>query len=120
MKEKIYISGKVTGVHRPEYHRQFSVKEEILKIRGYIVLNPVRLNEPLAMQGASYEDLMKICFAFIDVADAIYMLDGWEDSPGARRQHERAVNAGKKVIYESVERRQYEKRIETSNREPSV
>ena len=120
MKEKIYISGKVTGVHRPEYHRQFSVKEEILKIRGYIALNPVRLNEPLAMQGASYEDLMKICFAFIDVADAIYMLDGWEESPGARREHERAVNAGKKVIYESVERRQYEKRIETSNREPSV
>lgn len=110
MKEKIYISGKITGVARYKYHHQFSVKADLLKTRGYIVLNPVRLNEPLAMQDMGYEDLMKICFAYVDVADVIYMLDGWEDSPGARREHERAVNAGKNVIYESVERRQYEKR----------
>lgn len=104
MKEKIYIAGKITGVERCVYHHQFSVKEDVLKARGYIVLNPVALNERLAMQGMPYEDLMKICFSFVDVADAVYMLNGWEDSPGARREHERAINAGKKVIYESVER----------------
>lgn len=104
MKEKIYIAGKITGVKRCVYHHQFSVKEDLLKVRGYIVLNPVRLNEPLALQGIEYEDMMKICFTFVDVADVIYMMDGWEDSPGARREHERAINAGKKVIYESAER----------------
>ena len=104
MKEKIYISGKVTGVKRCIYHHQFAVKADVLKARGYIVLNPVRLNEPLVMQEMDYEDLMKICLAFVDVADVVYMLNGWEDSPGARREHERAINSGKRVIYESVER----------------
>lgn len=115
MKEKIYISGKITGVRRCVYHHQFSVKEDLLKTRGYIVLNPVALNERLVMQDMPYEDLMKICFAFVDVADVVYMLEGWEDSPGARSEHERAINSGKKVIYESVERRTHEKRVETVN-----
>lgn len=115
MKEKVYISGKITGVPRYKYHHQFSVKADLLKRRGYIVMNPVALNEPLVMQEMAYEDLMKLCFAMVDVADVVYMLDGWEDSPGARREHERAINAGKKVIYESVERSMYAKRIETAD-----
>lgn len=110
-KEKIYISGRITGVPRCEYHRQFSAKAAILKIRGYKIINPVALNEPLAMQEFSYEDLMKVCYTYVDICDVIYMLEGWENSPGARLEHHRAVNAGKKVIYESVERGNYEKRI---------
>lgn len=101
---KIYISGKITGEPRPSYHHKFSVAEDKLKVRGHQVINPVRMNEPINMQGFTHDDNMHLCFAYIDVCDAVYMMEGWENSPGARAEHEYAINSAKQLIYESVER----------------
>lgn len=101
---KIYISGGITGLPRPFYHHKFSTAEDRLKARGHKVINPVRQNEPINTQGFSYEDNMHLCYAYIDICDAVYMLEGWEESKGARAEHEYAINSAKEVIYESVER----------------
>ena len=101
---KVYISGKITGEKRAFYHYKFSTAEDLLKVRGHKVINPVSMNEKINMQGFSYEDNMHLCFAYIDICDVVYKLEGWEESKGARAEHEYAINSGKKVIYQSVER----------------
>lgn len=101
---KVYVAGKISGKPPYQYVSEFRHAASILKIRGFKVINPVTLNSSLATQEFDYEDMMKLCFAAIDVCDAIYMLEDWSDSPGARREHEYALNKGKKIIYQTVER----------------
>ena len=73
---KIYISGKRTG--DPNYKEKFASIQKDLESEGYIILNPAVLPQDL-----SNEDLMRICFAMIDTADAVAFIDGFTDSPGA-------------------------------------
>nr|DAL51615.1 MAG TPA_asm: protein of unknown function (DUF4406) [Caudoviricetes sp.] len=44
-------------------------------------------------------DYMRICLAMLDSADAIGLLHGWGNSPGARIEHDLARYNGKQVIY---------------------
>lgn len=74
---KIYIAGKITG--DPKYRDRFRGEAEKLERMGYIVLNPAELPE-----GMSKAEYMRICFAMIDCADTVFLLPGWQDSPGAR------------------------------------
>jgi len=90
---KIYIAGKITD--NPDYKTHFARAEKRLA-ENHTVMNPAVL--PL---GFDYEDYMRICFAMIDVCDAVYMLDNWRDSPGAIREYEYAK--GKEIIFEGVE-----------------
>ena len=92
-RKKIYIAGKITD--NPDYKTHFARAEKRLT-ENHTVMNPAVL--PL---GFDYEDYMKICFAMIDVCDAVYMLDNWQDSPGAIREYEYAK--GKEIIFEGVE-----------------
>ena len=57
------------------------------------------MNPAVLPAGFDYEDYTKICFAMIDVCDAVYMLDNWQDSPGAMREHEYARHTGKAIMY---------------------
>lgn len=74
---KVYIAGKITG--DPGYRDKFAAAEIQLGWQGNIVLNPAELPE-----GMSPADYMRICFAMIDVADAVVFLPGAADSEGAR------------------------------------
>ena len=64
---KIYIAGKITG--DPGYRDKFAAAEIQLGWQGHTVLNPAELPS-----GMSREDYMRICFAMIDVADAVVFL----------------------------------------------
>lgn len=76
--DAMYISGKMTGL--PDKGKAaFAEAEEYLRKMGFVVLNPAVL--PDGLDGNRY---MPMCIAMIDAADAVVMLDGWEDSPGAR------------------------------------
>ena len=68
--------------------------EMALKKKGLIVLNPASL--PTGMPPERY---MPICFAMIDQADTIIMLDDWQDSKGARIERAYAKYQGKKIVY---------------------
>ena len=73
----IYLAGKITG--NPEYRVHFAAAKAELEADGHIVLNPAELPE-----GMSREDYMRICFAMIDVADAVVFLPDAAESAGAR------------------------------------
>lgn len=75
-KKTVYVAGPITGVKN--YWEPFEKAEEQLTGMGYTVLTPTRL--PQGMTKAQY---MRICFAMIDSADAVYFLDGWACSEGA-------------------------------------
>jgi len=51
---------------------------------------------------------MRICLSMIDSADGIYLLPGWEDSPGAQIEKAYAEYTGKFVEYGDVDTEEYE------------
>ncbi len=90
---KIYIAGKITG--EPDYKEKFEAAAMNLEAQGHIVLNPAELPE-----GMRTADYMRICFAMIDTADAVYLLENWEYSSGASVEKDYAVYIGKSVFTE--------------------
>ena len=93
---KIYIAGKITG--EPNYKEKFDIAATSLEAQGHIVLNPAELPE-----GMLPADYMRICFAMIDTADAIYLLKGWHSSSGASIERNYAMYTGKSILTEGVE-----------------
>lgn len=92
---KIYIAGPMTGY--PDYNRAaFDAKASELMAEGHIVLNPAVLPG-----GLCQSEYMDICLAMVRSADAIYLLNRWEESVGARAEHALAEKLGLTVIYES-------------------
>ncbi|HGU8391426.1 TPA: DUF4406 domain-containing protein [Escherichia coli] len=92
---KIYIAGPMTGY--PDYNRAaFNAKASELMAEGHIVLNPAMLPG-----GLCQSEYMDICLAMVRSADAIYLLNRWEESVGAREEHALAEKLGLTVIYES-------------------
>lgn len=73
---KIYIAGKITG--DPDYQAKFADAQRQIEAQGHIVLNPATLPE-----GMEPKDYMRICFAMIDVADEVWMMQRWAFSEGA-------------------------------------
>lgn len=93
---KIYIAGPMTGY--PDYNRAaFNAKASELMAEGHIVLNPAVLPG-----GLCQSEYMDICLAMVRSADAIYLLNRWEESVGARAEHALAEKLGLTVIYEST------------------
>jgi hypothetical protein len=92
----IFISGSISN--NPNYIEQFKAAQDKLEQEGYTVLNPTCLNPKL-----SYKQLMTICKIMIDVSDAVYMLNGWEQSNGACFENVYASVNGKEILYERNE-----------------
>ena len=88
----VYIAGKMTGL--PDLGRpKFQAAAKKLRDDGFVVLNPAEL--PDGMPGDSY---MPICLAMVGVADAVYLLSGWMDSPGATLERNYALYQGKIIV----------------------
>ncbi|WP_238158656.1 DUF4406 domain-containing protein [Trabulsiella odontotermitis] len=84
----IFISGPMTGYE--DYNRAaFNAAAKELVNQGYTVLNAAVLPD-----GLEHEQYMQICLAMLQQADAIYILAGWENSVGARREVEHASALG--------------------------
>jgi len=91
MVKKIYIAGKINGLLN--FKEIFDKKKKELEDEGYVVLSPADLPN-----GMEYEDYMVICYAMIDVADAIYFLPNWVDSSGAKRERHYALSKQKVLL----------------------
>ena len=94
---KTYISGSITGTD--DFMERFAKAEKGLAEQGYSVVNPAKVNAQLP-EDTNYEEYMKMSFCMLDMCDAIYMLDGWEESRGANRKYGYAIAKDKKVIFE--------------------
>lgn len=84
----IYISGPIKNVL--DYKEKFDQAEKHLKEKypNAEIINPTMIVLP---SSCTHEDYMKIDFMLLDLADAIYMLKGWELSKGACMEYGYAV-----------------------------
>ncbi len=92
----VYVAGKMTGIENYNFDK-FNAKAAELEAKGWRVLNPAQIGIL-----PEYEMYWPINRAMLDGADAIYMLDGWEDSPGARKELYYAIDRTLPVLFESV------------------
>lgn len=88
----VYIAGKMTGLPGKGRAEFYQVEQELREL-GHVVLNPARL--PDGLPPHSY---MPICLAMLQQAEAIYMLDNWRDSPGAKLELDFARYQGKRIL----------------------
>ena len=103
--KRIYIAGPMSGL--PEFNfPAFNAVAKHFRDRGWVVFNPAEKEVEKTINNAAYETgdsslAIKEGFNFrevymwdlekVVVSDAIYMLEGWENSPGARGEHAVAI-----------------------------
>lgn len=94
----IYISGAITKIGVDKAMTRFEDAESRLKDLGYEVINPCRTNATLPQ--LSHEDYMVTSIAMLSLCDTIFMLEGWEDSEGAKEELQYALEHGYTIIVE--------------------
>lgn len=83
---KVYISGKISGLSKEEYMKRFSEAETFLVSKGHSVINPAAVNERLP-KDTTYEQYMDMSMTMLSFCQAVYMLNNWKDSQGAKMEH---------------------------------
>lgn len=94
---RVYISGPITGTE--DYAERFDAAEKLVRARGYKTVNP--RHNALAIKDGTHDQYMHVCFAQMDLCDSILMLEGWENSKGARLEREHAEQNGMFIFYEN-------------------
>lgn len=94
---KIYISGKISGTNLTETRKRFASVAKAMKRLGYEPVNPFE-------NGLTEHDTWE-AHIVKDIADllqckAIYMLQSWQESKGARIEHYIATEIGIPIEYE--------------------
>lgn len=89
---KIYIAGAISN--NPGYEQQFKAAEEKLKAEGHAVINPVK------NLGFEYKEYIDMGLCELMRCDAIYLLNGWLESDGAKLEWQYAQTVGLKIFYE--------------------
>ena len=93
---RVYISGKMTGLEKSNFKKKFALAEKLLVSNGYDVINPARLSD----FNLTYAEFMLIDTTLVTMCDAIYMLNNWRDSNGAKEELALAEAKGLKIMYE--------------------
>lgn len=91
---RVYLSGPITG--RDDYREQFAKAECFLKALEYEVINPTKVSD--AFPDLSYGEYMKIDLTLLEMCDAIYMLEDWEQSAGAQLEFHYAKVWKKQIL----------------------
>lgn len=99
MVKLIYLSGPISGTH--DYIARFARAETKLQDE-WRVMNPAAVI--YVLPELDYETIMRIDTVLLLQCDAIYMMEGWEDSAGCQLEYTTAVDAGITVYYESEDK----------------
>ena len=77
----------------PEFHAH----AQLLRGMGLDVVNPAEINPD---QGTPWVECLRADIAALVTCDAIYLLDGWQQSKGATLEHHIAMRLGMKALYQ--------------------
>lgn len=93
----IYLSGQMTGI--ADYRERFQRAQDELEAKGIRVINPAKLADCFG-EGAlpAYLEVLKLDFRLIDMADAVGLLPGWENSRGCMAEYGYATGKEKRTI----------------------
>lgn len=102
-----YIAGPMRGY--PQFNfPAFDAAATFLRLYDFDVVSPADLDREAgfdpstaAISEAEYEAAMARDLAAIEKCDGIYLLRGWERSPGARREVAKAIELGLSILLEA-------------------
>lgn len=92
----VYLAGPMSGLALFNYPAFYAMAGMIKKEYGCRVLNPARQRN-----GLDYEEYMQLAFLDLDCANVIVLLNGWQNSGGAKREFIRAHERGIKIMLET-------------------
>lgn len=96
--KRIYIAGPMTGL--PDFnYPAFNTAAERLRALGFEVENPAENPEPHCGSWLGY---MRMAIRQLSQCDGVALLPGWNDSRGARIEHQLANQLGLVVVPEST------------------
>ena len=95
----MYLSGKMTGIKDLNYP-EFNREAKKLRLEGHEVFNPaeIKFDKTGMSEWGIYEGYMDICIAAIEESDTIYLLKGWNNSRGAKRELVKAIKLRLKIV----------------------
>ncbi len=88
MKNKIYISGPITGLPKQTYEQRFAEAETFLRDLDFEVVSPLRNGLP---EAASWNEHMAADLALLAECDGIFLMKGWEKSKGCQIELQSAL-----------------------------
>ncbi|UKK52112.1 DUF4406 domain-containing protein [Prevotella sp. E13-17] len=102
-KQRVYISGPISGHNPDEQREKFKIVQERLEFLGFETFNPMENGLPPESSTADHmrRDLSTLCREE-DPFDIIYMMQGWTHSKGCKTEFDCATAIGLRVIFEDV------------------
>jgi len=89
MKKRIYIAGKLNDMavdYLNNVHKMMTVAEEV-RLAGYSVFVPaIDLLMGIKFGYTSYEDYFENSQSWLAVSDAVFLVPGWDDSEGTKKE----------------------------------
>lgn len=98
-KIKIYISGPIAHYELEERMATFDHAARYLSLKGFEPVNPF---DNGVSQDAHWREHMRADLRLLLECDAIYMLDGWELSKGAKLELDVASSCGITVLFQNL------------------
>ena len=95
---KVYISGPMTGT--TDYMERFSKAQKYLESLGHSVINPALVTSNLP-EDTTQKEYLSLDLTMLRMCDAIYMLNGYENSKGALAELHTAKAIGCEIFYEA-------------------
>ncbi len=80
---RIYISGAITGLDLQAAKNNFEAMEITLRNAGHEPINPMKVGLPEG-ENHTWAEYRLADLPFVFECDAIYMLNNWQQSKGAR------------------------------------